>query len=88
MQTGMEITEQKFYNILWHIDLLLGNDCETNKTVAIARQQLCKYTTVLEPFLGSSPCATMEVLLEVVFSMALLQVELVQWSGASCLVSE
>jgi hypothetical protein len=66
----METTEQKFYNILWHIDLLLGNDHETNNgTMAIAGQQLCKYTTALEPFLGNSPCATMEVLLVVVFSM-------------------
>jgi hypothetical protein len=65
----METTDQKFYNILWHISTLLGNGRETNETMAIARQQLCKYATVLEPFLGSGPCATMEVLLEVVFSM-------------------
>jgi hypothetical protein len=27
--------------ILWHIDLFLGNDCETNKkTMAIARQHI------------------------------------------------
>jgi hypothetical protein len=25
-------------SILWHIDLLLGNDCETNDTMTIARQ--------------------------------------------------
>jgi hypothetical protein len=55
-------------NILWHIDTLLGNDCETNETTAIARQQLRKYATGLEPLLGSSPRATMEVLLEAVFS--------------------
>jgi hypothetical protein len=60
----METTEQK---------LMLGNDHETNKTMIIARQQLCKYTTVLEPFLSSIPRATMEVLLEMVFSMGLLQ---------------
>jgi hypothetical protein len=35
----------------------------------IARQQLCKHATVLEPLLGSSPCATLEVQLEAVFSM-------------------
>jgi hypothetical protein len=35
----------------------------------IARQQLRKYTTVLEPLLGIGPRATMEVQLEAVFSM-------------------
>jgi hypothetical protein len=35
----------------------------------IARQQLCKYTTVLELLLGSSPHATMEAQFEAVFSM-------------------
>jgi hypothetical protein len=55
---------------LWHIDLLLGNDGKTNKKImATAMQQLRKYATVLEPFLDSSPHATMEVLLEAVFSM-------------------
>jgi hypothetical protein len=54
---------------LWHIDLLLGNDRETNKTMAIARQHFRKYATVLELLLGSSPRATVEVLLEVVFSV-------------------
>jgi hypothetical protein len=34
----------------------------------IARQQLRKYATVLEPLLGSGPRATMEVQLEAVFS--------------------
>jgi hypothetical protein len=55
--------------MLWHIDLLLGSDCETNKTTAIARQQLDKYAAVLELLLGIGPCATMEVLLEALFSM-------------------
>jgi hypothetical protein len=51
-------------------DRLLGNCSESNSEVtAIARQQLCKYATILEPLLGSSPRATMEVLLEAVFSM-------------------
>jgi hypothetical protein len=35
----------------------------------VARQQLRKYARVLEPLLGSSPHATMEVQLEAVFSM-------------------
>jgi hypothetical protein len=35
----------------------------------IARQQLRKYVTVLEPLLGIGPRATMEVQLEAVFSM-------------------
>jgi hypothetical protein len=57
--------------ILWHIDPLLGNDRKTNnETTVIARQQL---RTVLEPLLGSGPCATMEALLEAVFSMGPLQ---------------
>jgi hypothetical protein len=38
--------------------------------MAIAMQQLCKYTTVLEPLRGSSPRTTMEVLLEAVFSVS------------------
>jgi hypothetical protein len=41
----------------------------TNKATATARQQLRKYATVLEPLLGSDRRATMEVLLETVFSM-------------------
>jgi hypothetical protein len=52
---------------------LLGNDCETSATTAIARKQHHKYTTVLELLLGSDPQATMEVLLKAVFSMGLLQ---------------
>jgi hypothetical protein len=60
--------------ILWHIYLLLGNDCKTNnRTMAIAIQQHHKYTTVLELLLGSGLHATMEVLLEAVFSMGLLR---------------
>jgi hypothetical protein len=55
---------------MWHIDALLGNDRETNnETTAIARQQLCKYATILEPLLGGGPGAAVEVLLEAVFSM-------------------
>jgi hypothetical protein len=53
---------------LWHINPLVGNDRETNsETMVINRQQLRKYSTVLEPLLGSGPRATMEVLLEAVF---------------------
>jgi hypothetical protein len=40
--------------------------------MAIGRQQLHKYATVLEALLGSNPQVTMEVLLEEVFSMDLL----------------
>jgi hypothetical protein len=59
-----------YINILWHIDPLLGNDGEANnETMVITMQQLRKYATVLEPLLGSGPRATMEVLLEAVFSM-------------------
>jgi hypothetical protein len=53
---------------------LLVNNSDTNsETTAIARQQFRKCTTVLEPLLASSPCTTMEVLLETVFSMGPLQ---------------
>jgi hypothetical protein len=38
----------------------------------IARQQLCKYTTLLELLLGSVLPTTMEVLLLAVFSLSLL----------------
>jgi 7,8-dihydro-6-hydroxymethylpterin-pyrophosphokinase len=56
--------------ILWHIDPLLGDNCKTNgEAIAIARQQLHKYASVLEPLFDGGPCATMEVLLEAVFSM-------------------
>jgi hypothetical protein len=54
---------------LRHIDLLLGNDHETNETTAIAMQQLCKYITVFEPLLGSGLRPTMQILLEAMFSM-------------------
>jgi hypothetical protein len=55
---------------LWHIEPLLGSDRKTNnETTAIVRQHLRKYAKVLEPLLGSGPRATMEVLLEAVFSM-------------------
>jgi hypothetical protein len=54
-----------------HIDPLLGNDRETNnETTAISMQQFRKYTTVLEPLLGSGPRATTEKLLEAVFSLS------------------
>jgi hypothetical protein len=59
--------------ILLNIEPLLGNDRETiNETTAIFMQQLRKYATVLEPLLDSGQHATVEVLLEAVFSM---------WSG-------
>jgi hypothetical protein len=55
---------------LCYIDPLLGNYGEANnETTATARQQLRKYATEMEPFLGSCPRATMEVLLEAVLSM-------------------
>jgi hypothetical protein len=59
--------------ILWHIDPLLGNDSERNEITAIARQQLRKYATGLEPVLGSGTRAIMEVLLEAVLSMDLVR---------------
>jgi hypothetical protein len=77
------------FAILWHVDSLLGNNHETNnKAMVIARQQLCKYATLLKPLLGSGLHATMEVLLEVVFSMCsaltkfshLVQCSAVEWS--------
>jgi hypothetical protein len=49
---------------------MLGNDRETNsETAVIASQQRCKYAILLEPLLGSGPRATMEMLLEAMFSM-------------------
>jgi hypothetical protein len=54
---------------MWHIDPLLGNNCETNNETAIAIQQLLKYSTVLELLLGSGLHAAVEILLEVVFSI-------------------
>jgi hypothetical protein len=54
---------------LWHIDPLLGNDRETNnKATAFSVEHLYKYATVLEPLLGCGPHASMEVLIEAVFS--------------------
>jgi hypothetical protein len=53
-----------FINTVAYIDQLLSNDRETNEITTIARQQLRKYATVLEPVLGSDPRATMEVMLE------------------------
>jgi hypothetical protein len=48
---------------------LLGNDRETNNDkTAISMQQLCNYAILLEPLLGSGLRATVEVLLEEVFS--------------------
>jgi hypothetical protein len=40
---------------MWHIDPLLGNGSKTVKTMVLARQQLCKYATVLEPLLSRDP---------------------------------
>jgi 7,8-dihydro-6-hydroxymethylpterin-pyrophosphokinase len=55
---------------LWHIDLLVGKDREiNNEAMAIPKQQLRKYTTVLEPLQDSGPRSTIEVLLEAMFSM-------------------
>jgi hypothetical protein len=80
------VSSALFY-ILWHIDHKTNNG-----TMAIARQQLCKYTTVLELLLGSGPRATIELLFVVVFlwlhseATSLEQpcwVSAVQWSGAS-----
>jgi hypothetical protein len=69
----LSVSKQKIYmlaiKILWHTDPLLGNELEPHETMATARQQLHKHTTVLEQLLGSSPGATTEVLLEAVFSM-------------------
>jgi hypothetical protein len=56
---------------LWYINQLLGNTRVTNNdTTGNAMQQLRKYTTVLEPLLGSGRRATMEVLLKDVFCMS------------------
>jgi hypothetical protein len=80
------------FSIMWHIDPLLCNDRETNnETTAIAIQELRRYATVLQPLLCSGSPATMEVLLEAVFSMwsaseiyhSTDRVSAVQWSGAS-----
>jgi hypothetical protein len=54
---------------MWHMDPLLRNDGEINGATAIATQQLRNYATILEALLGSGPRATMEVLLEAVFSV-------------------
>lgn len=51
--------------------------------MAIAMQQLSKYAEVLEPLLDISPCATMEVLLEAVFSMWLAPQPLTQLTELS-----
>jgi hypothetical protein len=52
------------------MDQLLRNDREANNEItAIAAQQHRKYSTVLEPLLGSDPLETMEVRLNAVFSM-------------------
>jgi hypothetical protein len=47
----------------------LATIAKKNETTAIAMQQLRKYAAVLEELLDSGPHATMEVLLEAVFSM-------------------
>jgi hypothetical protein len=44
----LKLSTDKRRFILWHIDLLLGNDSEINKTTAIAIQQHRKYATLLE----------------------------------------
>jgi hypothetical protein len=65
--------------ILWHINPLLGNDSETNNdTTTIAKQQLRKYSKLVEPLLGSGPRATIEILLEAVFSLSQLQVYIIR----------
>jgi hypothetical protein len=46
---------------------------QTNETTTIARQQLCKYATLLEPLLGTGPYATIKALLEFMVSMLVLQ---------------
>jgi hypothetical protein len=40
---------------MWHTDPLLDNNRKTNETTDIARQQLLKHATVLEPLLGQRP---------------------------------
>jgi hypothetical protein len=56
---GVKLRTDKIYflhtkldriTVLWHIDPLLGNDHDVNnETMAAARQQFRKYTTLLEP---------------------------------------
>jgi hypothetical protein len=68
------LSEKTTLTILWHIEPLLGDDHESdNKTMATARQQICKYITLLEPLIGSGLGATMEVLFKAVFPIGLLQ---------------
>jgi hypothetical protein len=50
------------------IDPLLGKD-RKNETTATARQQIRKYARVLKQLLDSGQRATMEILLEAVFSV-------------------
>jgi hypothetical protein len=53
---------------------MLGNDYETNKqTTIIAVQRIHNLAVLLEELLGSGPHASMEVLLEAVFSVGPLQ---------------
>jgi hypothetical protein len=89
---------------LWHIDPLLSNDHKTMIQRPFARQQLCKYTIVLELLLGRGLRTTMQVVLEAVISIGPLSCYITQpaelsvvsavqcsgaeWSGASWLVSE
>jgi hypothetical protein len=57
-----------YTRILWHVDPLLGNDCEiSSHKTAIAKQWLCKQ----RPLLGSARNrrTTIEELLEAVLSM-------------------
>jgi hypothetical protein len=59
---------------MWHTDPLLGINRETNNDpMAIAMQQICKYAPELDLVPGNGPHATVEVLLESVFSMELLR---------------
>lgn len=49
---------------MWHIELSLGNKLKAKEKTTIAREQIRKYATVLEPLLSSGLPLTMEVLLE------------------------
>jgi hypothetical protein len=79
------------------MDPLLGNDRETNnETTVIAKQQLRKYATLLEPFLGSGPrnngntagsCVFCVVPSEAVSLDRPISVQLVQCGGVERVVS-
>jgi hypothetical protein len=81
--TEVHISCSSILKILWHINLLLANDHKTNETTAIARQQ---------PACNSGSAVGRGVFC-VVRSEALSLdwpswFQLVQWSGASWLVSD